>query len=220
MTGPRAPSLAELPAVIPVFPLAGALLLPRGRLPLNIFEPRYLAMIDDAMRHHRVIGMVQPANQDQRHPPLYPVGCLGRLTSWSETGDGRLMITLTGLIRFRIATELNTVTAYRQVEADFVPFAGDLKESDDEECVDRKRLGASLKSYLKLRQLEADWNSIERAPGEVLINSLAMICPFDVAEKQALLEAPHLADRAQLLTALIEMAAASSGNAEGGATLQ
>jgi len=220
MSGPRAPSISGLPSVIPVFPLAGALLLPRGRLPLNIFEPRYLAMIDDAMRHHRVIGMVQPAGPDQKHPPLYPVGCVGRLTSWSETGDGRLMITLTGLIRFRVDAELKTTTPYRQVEAGFEPFAADLQESNDEACVDRKRLGASLKSYLKLRNLEADWSSIERAPGEVLINSLAMICPFDIAEKQALLEAPCLAERAQLLTALIEMAAAGSGNAEGGATLQ
>jgi len=220
MTGPRAPSLAELPPVIPIFPLAGALLLPRGRLPLNIFEPRYLAMIDDALRTHRVIGMVQPTGADQRHPSLYPIGCLGRLTSWSETGDGRLMITLTGLIRFRINAEPPAITPYRQVQAGYAPFAADLAESSDETCVDRKRLGASLKSYLKLRNLEADWSSIERAPGEVLVNSLAMICPFDIAEKQALLEAPHLAERAQLLTALIEMAAASSGNTEGGATLQ
>ena len=220
MTGPRAPSIAELPAAIPIFPLAGALLLPRGRLPLNIFEPRYLAMIDDAMRHHRVVGMVQPANADQKYPTLYPIGCLGRLTSWSETGDGRLMITLTGLIRFRIDAELQTTTPYRQVTPAFTPFSADLRESEDEACVDRKRLGASLRSYLKLRNLEADWSSIERAPGEILINSLAMICPFDIAEKQALLEAPCLAERAQLLTALIEMAAASAGSAEGGTTLQ
>ncbi|MCE9522189.1 MAG: LON peptidase substrate-binding domain-containing protein [Alphaproteobacteria bacterium] len=220
MSGPRAPSIAGLPPVIPVFPLAGALLLPRGRLPLNIFEPRYLAMIDDAMRTHRLIGMVQPVNSDQKHPPLYPIGCAGRLTSWNETGDGRLMITLTGLIRFRIDAELKTTTPYRQIEASFEPFSADLQESSDEDCVDRKRLGTSLKSYLKLRNIEADWSSIERAPGEVLINSLAMICPFDVAEKQALLEASCLADRAQLLTALIEMAAAGSGNVEGGPTLQ
>ncbi len=220
MSGPRAPSLADIPPVIPVFPLAGALLLPRGRLPLNIFEPRYLAMVDDALRHHRVIGMVQPTCQEQKFPPLYSIGCLGRLTSWSETGDGRLLITLTGLIRFRIDAELKTTTPYRQVEAGCAPFAGDLAESNDETCIDRKRLGASLKSYLKSRNLEADWSSIERAPGEVLVNSLAMICPFDIAEKQALLEAPCLATRAQLLTVLIEMAAAGSGSSEGGATLQ
>jgi uncharacterized protein len=220
MTGPRAPSLAELPSVIPIFPLPGALLLPRGRLPLNIFEPRYLAMIDDAMRHHRVVGMIQPAGNDQKYPPLYPIGCLGRLTAWSETGDGRLMITLTGLIRFRVQAEVKTTTPYRQVQPSFTEFERDLQESDDEACIDRKRLGASLKSYLKLRNLDADWSSIERAPGEVLINSLAMICEFDAAEKQALLEAPLLSDRAQLLTALIEMAAASAGNAGGGATLQ
>jgi uncharacterized protein len=221
MTGPRAPSLADLPRVIPVFPLAGALLLPRGRLPLNIFEPRYLAMIDDALRHDRVVGMVQPSCPNERKsPPLYPVGCLGKLTSWSETGDGRFMITLTGLIRFRIDDELETTTPYRQVKPGFAPFARDLEEVADDSCIDRSRLGAGLKAYLRQRKLEADWSSIERAPGEVLINSLAMICPFDAAEKQALLEAPCLATRAELLTTLIEMAAASSGDGEGGATLQ
>lgn len=220
MTGPCAQSLADLPQVIPIFPLTGALLLPRGRLPLNIFEPRYLAMVEDALRHHRVIGMVQPSCAEQKHPPLYPVGCLGRLTSWSETGDGRFLITLTGMIRFRIDAELKAMTPYRQVEAGYAPFAGDLQEAGDDTCIDRKRLGASLKSYLKQCNIQADWTSIERAPGEVLINSLAMICPFDIAEKQALLEAPCLATRAQLLTALIEMAAAGSGNVEGGPTLQ
>jgi Lon protease-like protein len=220
MSRPCAPSIADIPRVIPVFPLAGALLLPRGRLPLNIFEPRYLAMVEDAMRHHRLIGMVQPSCSGAKCPPLYPVGCLGRLTSWSETGDGRFLITLTGLIRFRIDGELETTTPYRQVKAGYAPFEADLAEAADENCVDRARLGASLKSYLKQRQLEADWSSIERAPGEVLVNSLAMICPFDVAEKQALLEAPCLATRAQLLTTLIEMAAAGPGDAEGGTTLQ
>lgn len=201
-----APTLSDLPAVIPVFPLAGALLLPRGRLPLNIFEPRYLAMVDDALRHGRVIGMVQPSNE-QRCPTLYPVGCLGRLTSWSETGDGRLLITLTGFIRFRVESELQTTTPYRQVKADYADFAADLEDSCDESCIDRERLGACLRSYLRQRNLEADWSSIERAPGEVLVNSLAMICPFDTAEKQALLEAPALGERARLLTTLIEMAA-------------
>ena len=220
MSGPRAPSLSDIPPVIPVFPLAGALLLPRGRLPLNIFEPRYLAMVDDALRHHRVIGMVQPTCQEQKFPPLYSIGCLGRLTSWSETGDGRFLITLTGVIRFRIDAELTTTTPYRQIEPDFAPFVADFAEATDEDSVDRKRLGASLKCYLKQHNLQADWSSIERAPGEVLVNSLAMICPFDAAEKQALLEAPCLAKRAQLLTAMIEMAAAASGNSEGGSTLQ
>lgn len=204
-------TLAALPHVIPVFPLPRALLLPRGRLPLNIFEPRYLAMVDDALRHDRLIGMVQPTCDGDRHPTLYPVGCVGRLSSWSETGDNRFLITLTGVIRFRIENELETTTPYRQVKVDYSGFSCDLEPPEDETCVDRDRLGTCLKSYFKQHNLPADWKSIERAPGETLINSLAMICPFEIAEKQALLEAPAFADRAQLLTALIEMAAASEG---------
>ena len=211
-----APSLEALPRVIPVFPLP-ALLLPRGRLPLNIFEPRYLAMVDDTLRHARVIGMIQPADPNLRVPPLYPVGCLGRLTEWRETGDGRFHIVLTGLIRFRIEAELKTTTPYRQVEAVYGEFADDLKEECDE-GIDRRRLGDSLKSYFRQRKLDDYWQSIEQVSCEVLINSLSMICPFDVAEKQALLEAPALADRAKLLTTLIEMAAAQNGSH--GGTLQ
>jgi Lon protease-like protein len=213
-----APSLASLPRVIPVFPLAGALLLPRRRMPLNIFEPRYLAMIDDTLRHSRVVGMVQPTCGEQKSPPLYPVGCLGRLTAWSETGDGRFLITLTGLIRFRIEGELKTTTPYRQVEVSYDRFPDDLKETCDEAGIDRERLGASLKTYFKQRKIDEYWQSIEQVSSEVLVNSLAMICPFEIAEKQALLEAPALADRARLLTALIEMAAASNGSH--GGTLQ
>ena len=216
----KRPSRFDLPPVIPVFPLPGALLLPRGRLPLNIFEPRYLAMIDHALRTSRVIGMIQPSGgADAMRPELFPVGCLGRLTSWSETGDGRFLITLTGMARFQIESELDSATPYRQVQACYKSFPHDLEECDDEAEIDRHRLAASLKCYLKQHQIAADWNSIERAPGEVLINSLAMICPFDVAEKQALLEAPTLCERARMLTALIEMAAAQGG-AESGGTLQ
>lgn len=217
MRNADAPTIANLPRVIPVFPLAGALLLPRRRLPLNIFEPRYLAMIDDALRHHRLIGMVQPAN-DQRQPQLYPVGCLGRLTSWSETDDGRFVITLTGVARFRIQAELAATTPYRQVEAVYGEFEDDLHEGDDDAGIDRERLGATLKTYFKQRKIDEYWQSIDQVSCEVLINSLAMICPFEVAEKQALLEAPALADRAKLLTALIEMAAADGGVSKG--TLQ
>jgi Lon protease-like protein len=213
-----APSLASLPRVIPVFPLAGALLLPRRRLPLNIFEPRYLAMIDDALRHSRVIGMVQPTCGEQKSPPLYPVGCLGRLTAWSETGDGRFLITLSGLIRFRIEAELKTTTPYRQVEVSYDSFAEDLEDKCEEAGIDRERLGASLKIYFRQRKIDDYWQSIEQVSCEVLVNSLAMICPFEIAEKQALLEAPALADRARLLTTLIEMAAAS--NSPHGGTLQ
>ncbi len=205
------PSLADLPKTIPVFPLAGALLLPRGRLPLNIFEPRYLAMVDTALRQTRVIGMVQPTVEDERRPKLYPIGCLGRLTSWSDTGDGRFFITLSGVIRFRIAQELKTTSPYREVEPDFAPYADDLKDADDDNCIDRKRLGVCLKSYMEQKRIEADLSLIERAPAETLINSLSMICPFAPAEKQALLEAGTLSERAQLLTTLIEMAATGHG---------
>lgn len=205
------PSLADLPKTIPVFPLTGALLLPRGRLPLNIFEPRYLAMVDTALRTTRVIGMIQPVNEDERRPKLYPVGCLGRLTSWSDTGDGRFFITLSGVIRFRVVAELKTETPYRQVEPDYTGFAGDLNDTDDDNYVDRKRLGAGLKSYMEQKHIEADLSLIDRAPAETLVNSLAMICPFAPAEKQALLEAGTLSERAQLLTTLIEMAATSHG---------
>jgi Lon protease-like protein len=187
-------------------------------LPLNIFEPRYLAMVDDCLRHTRVIGMVQPSSPETKHPSLYPVGCLGRLTSWSETGDGRFLITLNGIIRFRIASELQTTTPYRQVEVAYDEFEDDLQEDESDAGIDRQRLGQSLKSYFKQRKIDDYWQSIEQVSCDVLVNSLAMICPFDVAEKQALLEAPALADRAKLLTTLIEMAAAGAGP-EGG-TLQ
>ena len=205
------PSLAELPKTIPVFPLAGALLLPRGRLPLNIFEPRYLAMVDNALRTTRVIGMVQPVNEDDRKPKLYPVGCLGRLTSWSDTGEGRFFITLSGVIRFRTQSELKSSTPYREVEADYAPYEGDLKDADDDNFIDRRRLGIGLRSYMEQKSIDADLSLIDRAPAETLINSLSMICPFGPAEKQALLEAPSIADRAQLLTTLIEMATTSHG---------
>lgn len=205
------PSLADLPKTIPVFPLAGALLLPRGRLPLNIFEPRYLAMVDTALRTTRVIGMIQPVNEDERRPRLYPVGCLGRLTSWSDTGDGRFFITLSGVIRFRVMEELKAATPYRQVEPDYAPYADDLRDDDDDNYVDRKRLGICLKAYMEQKHIEADLSLIDRAPAETLINSLSMICPFAPAEKQALLEAGTLSDRAQLLTTLIEMAATGHG---------
>lgn len=213
----------DLPPVIPVFPLAHALLLPRGRLPLNIFEPRYLAMVDHAMRTTRVIGMIQPCGNGMSQttrPELFPVGCLGRLTSWGEAGDGRVLITLTGVARFKVEAELDSATPYRQVQANYKAFPHDLEDGEDGLDVDRGRLAASLKCYLKQHSIDADWHSIERAPAEVLINSLAMICPFDAAEKQGLLEAPTLCERARMLTTLIEMAAAGNGGAESGGTVQ
>lgn len=210
----------DLPQVIPVFPLPGALLLPRGRLPLNIFEPRYLAMVDQALRTTRVIGMIQPCGGNASRPDLFPVGCLGRLTAWSETDDGRFLITLTGIARFQVCSEVEAATPYRQIEANYKAYPHDLEESEDGADIDRERLATSLKCYLRQQEIGADWSLIERAPAEMLINYLAMICPFDVAEKQGLLEARTLCERANMLTTLIEMAAAADSGAESGGTLQ
>jgi Lon protease-like protein len=197
-----------LPARIPIFPLSGVLLLPRAQLPLNIFEPRYLDMVRDAMAGERIIGMVQPLDPgDGRHaPPVYPIGGAGRITAFEETQDGRFLITLTGCCRFRIAEELDTTTKYRQVVADWGDFAGDLTPADCEADIDRARLTAALQIYLRLTKLSADWDAIEAAPTGPLVDNLAMICPFDASEKQALLESYDLAERARILIALLEMA--------------
>jgi hypothetical protein len=207
-------SSRDLPAIIPVFPLSGALLLPRGRLPLNIFEPRYLAMVRAALAAERVIGMIQPHDGDSRAkvPLLYGTGCAGRITAFSETDDGRFLITLTGVTRFRVAEELSCVTPYRQVAVDYTPFAHDLEtpEAPEGTEVERERLLPALRTYLELNGMAADWQAISDAPSETLINALAMICPFGPSEKQALLEAPGLDDRARVMTALIQMAVAQS----------
>jgi Lon protease-like protein len=199
----------DLPDVIPVFPLAGALLLPRGQLPLNIFEPRYLAMIDDALRSGlRLIGMVQP---DPGHPGtedrpgLYKTGCVGRLTQIAESGDGRYLIQLTGIARFRIAQELDVATPYRQCRVSFEPFTDDFLARKGEDDVDRGRLLKALKDFLEANNLKADWQGIENAPNEALVNALAMMSPYGAAEKQALLEAPDLKTRAELLVAVTEI---------------
>ena len=196
-----------LPAILPIFPLTGVLLLPRGRLPLNIFEPRYLAMTRDALAGERLIGMVQPSDPAAAgsNPPVYPTGCAGRITSFSETDDGRFLITLTGTCRFRIGDELPLLEGYRRVVPEWREFARDL-ETEDEHGFDRERLMRGLRSYFQQHQISADWDAITSVPGERLITSIAMICPFDPSEKQALLEAPALDERAQLLTAIVEMA--------------
>ena len=204
---------AALPDTLPIFPLAGVLLLPRGRLPLNIFEPRYLAMTRDALGGERLIGMVQPnePQQDNRgggalNPPVYPIGCAGRITSFSETDDGRYLLTLTGVSRFRIRDELPLLSGYRRVVAEWQPFAHDVDTPSGTEF-DRERFIRGLKGFFTQRQISADWEAIEKAAGEHLINSIAMLCPFAPSEKQALLEAPDLDERARLLIALVEMAA-------------
>jgi uncharacterized protein len=203
---------AILPDTLPIFPLTGVLLLPRGRLPLNIFEPRYLAMTRDALGGERLIGMVQPnePQQDNRggamNPPVYPIGCAGRITSFSETDDGRYLLTLTGVSRFRIRDELPLLSGYRRVVAEWQPFAHDVDTPSGTEF-DRDRFIRGLKGFFTQRQISADWEAIEKAAGEHLINSIAMLCPFAPSEKQALLEAPDLDERARLLIALVEMAA-------------
>jgi Lon protease-like protein len=200
--------LVDLPQLIPVFPLDGALLLPGGELPLQIFEPRYLNMVDDAMAGDRVIGMVQTrAGGDRARPNLSSVGCLGRITSFAETSDGRYLITLTGLCRFETGEELDLRLPYRQVRASYDRFAADL--ADDEQArvseVSRGRFARALKQYLNRRDLDIDWDTAKAAPLEALVNSLCMGLPFEPSEKQAFLEAPDLAGRFEVLTTLLEI---------------
>ena len=198
---------AALPVILPIFPLTGVLLLPRGRLPLNIFEPRYLAMTRDALAGERMIGMVQPSNPagSGSNPPVYPTGCAGRITSFAETEDGRFLITLTGTSRFRIREELPLLEGYRRVVPEWREFARDL-ENEDEAGFDRDRLLRGLRAYFRQHQISADWDAVTAVPGERLVTSIAMICPFEPSEKQALLEAPDLDERARLLTTIVEMA--------------
>ena len=203
----RGPS--ELPEIIPVFPLPGALLLPRGQMPLNIFEPRYLEMVDDALRDgHRLIGMIQP---DAAHSPkadrpaLFRVGCVGRITQLAEAGDGRYILELTGVSRFKVVDELTVLTPYRQCKVDFYSFVDDFTARKGEDAVDREAVLEALTSFLKVNDLKVDWDGVENAPNEALVNALAMMSPYGPAEKQALLEAPDLKTRAEILIAVTEM---------------
>ena len=199
----------DLADVVPVFPLAGALLLPRGQMPLNIFEPRYLAMVDDSLRSgRRLIGMIQP---DPAHPgpenkpTLFRIGCVGRMTQFAESGDGRYLIQLTGIVRFRIDHELEVSTPYRQCRVSYMDFIGDFTARKGEEEVDRGSLLRALSDFLKANDLKADWQGIENAPNEALVNALAMMSPYGTAEKQAMLEAPDLKTRAEILIAVTEI---------------
>ena len=202
----------DLPQVIPVFPLGGTILLPRGQLPLNIFEPRYLNMVDDAMAGDRMIGLVQPNGGTPVLPSLSPVGCAGRITSFAETSDGRYLITLTGVSRFRIAAELPSKTPYRQVRAAFDAYEADLTSPPEEPDFDRDAFLDALRAYMAHRLLDIDWETAETAPMEALVNSLSMALPFEPAEKQALLEAVSLMSRAEALTALLRIDAADAGD--------
>jgi len=214
---------ADLPANIPVFPLPGALLLPRGQMPLNIFEPRYLAMVDDALRDgHRLIGMIQPDTSQpgpEDKPHLFKIGCVGRMTQLAETGDGRYLIQLIGITRFRIESELDVSTPYRQCRVSYAPFADDFVARKGEEAVDRKALLAALSAFLKANDLKADWEGIDNAPNEALVNALAMMSPYGAAEKQAMLEAPDLKTRAEILVAITEIELAKA-KTEGETPLQ
>jgi Lon protease-like protein len=198
---------ADLPDLIPVFPLPGALMLPRARLPLHIFEPRYLAMIEDCLKtKHRLIGMIQPRATPGGEPRLQAIGCAGRVTGFSETEDGRYMITLSGASRFRVKEEVQGFPPYRRCLVDWAPFARDLGPTEDDPTFRRGEFMALLGRYFVKMKLSTDWDSLKEAEPELLINSLSMLCPFSPEDKQALLEAPTLDTRRETLVTLIEFA--------------
>ncbi|MCL4714338.1 MAG: LON peptidase substrate-binding domain-containing protein [Hyphomonadaceae bacterium] len=206
--GYRKPS--DLPQAIPLFPLAGAILMPRGVLTLNVFEPRYLNMVDDALGGERLVGMIQPATgeEDEATPQLCDVGAVGRITAFSETEDGRYLITLTGVCRFDLEQELEVDTPYRQALVSYDAFASDFASSHGR-SIDRDSLIASLKTYAALHGFQVEWDAVEQAPTETIVNVAAQVCPFDAAAKQALLEAVTLEERARALIALLEWDSAS-----------
>ena len=221
------PGFEDLPRVVPIFPLPGVLLLPGGRLPLNIFEPRYLAMVRDALAGERAIGMIQPREEaaDVGAAKVYETGCLGRITAFSETDDGRYLITLTGLIRFDVGRELPPMEGYRRVTASYHRFRGDLEDGPEDGAaegaaegadgaagaIDRTRFLETLGFYFEAQGIEGDWKAIEEAGDAALVTSLAMLCPFAAPEKQALLEAMSLPERARAMTAIMEMAVHEPG---------
>lgn len=198
----------QLPDTLPIFPLREAILLPRGRLPLNVFEPRYLAMTDHALAHGRLIGMVRPRYDDDVNPRLYEVGCAGRITSFMETDDGRYIVSLTGVSRFCVQSDDMTEKGYREAEVSWSRFAMDQHPDPEESPALRERVLEVLMDYLDEVGLKADWDSIEGASAETIINSVAMACPFEAEEKQAILEAPGLHHRGETLVALMQMAIA------------
>jgi uncharacterized protein len=199
---------SEMPSVIPLFPLAGALLLPRRPLQLTMFEPRYLAMLDDSLSGERLIGMIQPSAGEEASdvkPELCPIGCVGRIVQYAETGDGRCLVTMTGVARFRVINEALAITPYRQAQVDFSTFAGDFKEGEGEAAVDRASLLTALQQFAEANQFKVDWGDIKKASNEALVNGLAMMSPYGAKEKQALLEAADLKTRADILVAITQM---------------
>jgi uncharacterized protein len=218
---------SDVPAEIPVFPLRGAILLPRATLPLNIFEPRYLAMVDWTLQQDRIIGIIQPCGgaKDDESPlgkdfDLRSIGCVGRLSSYQELDDGRLIITLTGIVRFRVESEVEADTPFRIFRVSYDDFVGDFEQGRGESNVDREKLLAVFRRYLDANHLQGDWSSIVRASSEMLINALSVMSPYGPEEKQALLEADDLKTRADVLIALAEMELAAGGGESSGGTLQ
>ena len=206
-------SINDAPEVMPVFPLPGALLLPRGRLPLNIFEPRYLVMVDDALKSdNRLIGMIQPAKEDPDggKSTLYGIGCAGRITTFSETDDGRYLIGLTGISRFRFMSEIEGFAPYRQARVEWSEFRLDTK-TPQQDCpdFDKDAFLALVGRYFQIKSFDTDWDALKKADEETIINALCMMCPFSAAEKQALLEADDLSARRDTLRALFEIEVAS-----------
>jgi Lon protease-like protein len=199
---------AELPLTLPIFPVAGALLLPRRPIQLTVFEPRYLAMLDDALSGERLIGIIQPSAGDDSvgaAAELYPVGCVGRIVQYAEIGDRRCFLTLMGVARFRIGEELTVMTPYRIVRPDYAGFAADFREGAGESEVDRQGLIAALRDFAKANDLKIDWDDVEKAPNEALVNALSMMSPYGAKEKQALLEASDLKSRAEILVAISQI---------------
>jgi uncharacterized protein len=205
--------ISDMPKTIPLFPLAGALLLPRTDLPLSIFEPRYLQMIDDAMYGDRVIGIIQPSDGDHSdHPSLEKIGCVGRITAYAETDDGRFVITLTGISRFKVKKEFESPCDYRLAQVEYRSFASDFIVEKDAQLVNRPQLISAFRQYLEANNMSADWSEVNAVSTEVLVNTLSLMAPYPAREKQALLEAPDLKSRADVLVALTEMALAKSGS--------
>jgi hypothetical protein len=204
-------AIEEIPQIIPIFPLAGAVLLPRSELPLNIFEPRYLALVESAIASDRMIGMIQPQENETAASELFSVGCVGRITRFVETGDGRYLITLSGVSRFSILKEVTSGTPYRRFQVDYFRFSADLLPGAGENSVDRAGMIHMLRTFAEASNLEIDWGSIDAAPTETLVNALAMMCPFGSNEKQALIEAIDLKTRAETLITLAKIDLAERG---------
>lgn len=200
-------TLTDLPKNIPLFPLSGALLLPRSDLPLNIFEPRYVLMIEQAMAANRIVGIIQPEQNEQgEKPKLERIGCAGRITSYSEADDGRLYVTITGICRFVVKRELRVNTTYRQAHVDFKSFAADLVIGTGAPSVNREQLLEAFRQYLEANNMTTNWEDVNSVGTEALVNTLSLLAPYPPRDKQALLEAPDLKSRADVLVALTELA--------------